>query len=256
MHHLCAYASSIAQDAALANISALTDEVLAQFTSTVYTPETDLKILRIYGRGDSVSQIRIDSPLLRQIGPPQIQPFDTGSEPSTLPPINKYDDSALSWVKNDPLAMLISRAGSGASVCQVLAWVSPQSQTYSPGPARAVRATATITHTVSSWVSGTMTFDQSLPPGRYRIVGMAAQGTGLLAARLIFAGQTWRPGVLAQDSAGEYDHEWFRRGNFGVFGEFESYAPPTLQTLGIAAGSQAVTVWLDLVPMSGQLARY
>lgn len=256
MHHLAAYASSIAQDASLANISALTDEILAQFTSTVYTPETDLKILRIYGRGDSVSQFRIDSPLLRQIGPPQIQPFDTAAEPSNLPPINKYDESALSWVKNDPLAMLVSRAGAGASVCQVLMWVAPQVQQFSPGPARAVRATASITLTTSSWVSGTLTFDQSLPPGRYRITGMAAQGTSLLAARLIFAGQTWRPGVLAQDSAGEYDHEWFRRGNFGVYGEFESYAPPTLQALGFAAGASSITVWLDLVPLTGPVARF
>jgi hypothetical protein len=256
MHHLAIWASSIAQDAALANISTVTDEVLTPFSSTVYTPETDLKLLRLYGRGDSVTQIRLDSPLLRLIGPPQIQPFDTASEPSTLPPINKYDLNALNWAKNDPLGMLISRGGAGASVCQVLAWCAPNFPQEQRGPTRAVRATASITLTVSSWVSGALTFDQQLPPVRYRIVGMAAQGTGLLAARLIFQNSPWRPGVLAQDSAGEYDVEWFRRGNFGAFGEFENYAPPTLQAFGISAGASTITVWLDVIPLNVAQPRY
>lgn len=256
MHHLLAYSSSIAQDASLANISALVDEVLAQFTSTVYTPETDLKLLRLYARGDSVTQVRLDSPLLRQIGPPQIFPFETAATPSNLPPINKYDESSLPWIRNDPLAMLISRGGVGAAQCQVLAWVAPQYQQQTAGPARAVRCTSTIVLTVGSWVSGTLTFDQSLPPGRYRIIGMAALGNDLLAARLIFPNQVWRPGALAQQAAGEFDNEWFRRGAFGVYGEFESYAPPTVQALGLVAGSEALTFWLDLVPMSGQTARF
>lgn len=256
MHHLAIWASSIAQNAALANIGTVIDEVLNPFSSIVYTPESDLKILRIYGRGDSVSQIRMDSPLLRPIGPPQIQPFDTAAEPSDLPPINKYDLSALPWLRNDPLGMLISRAGAGASVCQVLAWVAPQFPQPDFGPTRAIRATSSVTLTTSGWVSSSLTFDQQLPPGRYRIVGMSAEGTGLLASRLVFSTQVWRPGVLAQDSAGEYDHEWFRRGNFGKFGEFESYAPPTLQSFGFTAGAITATVWLDVIPVNVPAARF
>lgn len=257
MHHLLVYSGSVAQNAALANIPAIVDQVFPAQTSTNYLPPMNLKLLRLYAMADAVSQVRLDSPLLRPIGPPQIQPVDDATEPSTYPPINKYDENALNWATNDPLGILCSRAGAGAAVCYAACWVAPNVQTKISGPTWPVRCTfASTTLTASSWVPQNLTFDQSLPPGRYKIVGMSAVCPDLFAARLVMPNQIMRPGVIAQDASAQFDWEWFRRGEFGDFGEFESTAPPTVELMGHTAGAETGFVWLDLQPMSGQTPRF
>lgn len=252
MHHLLAFAGSVAQNAVLANVPAIVDQYATQFNSTTYTVPRTMRILRSYAMGDAISQVRFDSPLLRMIGPPQIQPIDVAVEPSTLPPVNKYDKNAMLLVQNDPLGMLASRAGSGAANVYVLHWLSDVIPPQVNGPTIAIRAAFTATLTVNSWVAASLTFDQQLPPGKFRIVGMSAVCGDLLAARLNLPNTPERPGCLAQDLDSQWDWEWFRRGNFGDYGEFESYSPPTVELLGHTAGAETGFIWLDVQPMSGQ----
>lgn len=252
MHHLLAFAGSVAQNAALANVPAIVDQYMTQYNSTTYTAPKNKRILRSYAMGDSITQIRFDSPLLRLIGPPQVQPIDVAVEPSTLPPVNKYDKNAMTLVENDPLGMLCSRTGSGAANVYVLHWLSDNIPQVISGPTIAVRATFTATLTTNSWVAATLTFDQQLPPGKYGIVGMSAVCGDLLAARLNLPDSPERPGCLAQDLDSQWDWEWFRRGNFGDYGEFQSFAAPTVELLGHTAGAETGFVWLDLQPKGGQ----
>ena len=253
-HHLLAFAGSIANGAVLAGVPTVVDSYFTQVNTTQYTHPRSKRLLRTYARSANATVVRLDSPYLRLIGPPEIQPIQLSAAPSDLPPINKCDGSALILPALDPLGVLVSRAGAGADVGQALLWTADQPQTPVERPCFTVRMTAAITLTTTgSWVAGGLTLGQSLPTGRYRILGMSAQGTGLFAARLILPGQTERPGVLAQQVDGEYDHEWFRRGNFGIFGEFDSVAPPTLEAMGYAAGSAQV-VFLD-VERIGQIGQ-
>lgn len=249
MHHLLCYSSSIAQNAVLASVSAIVDEIFTQFSSTVYTYSRPAKIMRMYAFGDSMTQVVLDSPLLRIIGPPNIQPFDTAAAPSTLPPINMPNENGLVLVQNDPLGVKVSRTGAGAATCKILLWMAVSPVPKVMGPVRRIRATSAVTLTQTGWTSGTLTFDQALPTGRYEIVGMGAQGTNLFASRLIMPGEVLRPGVLAQQTDGEYDWPQFAYGNFGGYGTFDSWAPPTVQHMGFGAGSSQ-EVWLDVVPRS------
>jgi hypothetical protein len=245
------YVGSVAQNAVLASIPAPVDVYLAQFTSSVYTPPENLKIQKAYARGGAATAFQFDSPNLRRIGPPEIQPFNTSAEPTDMPPINNYGLAAMDWLKNDPLSIKCSRAGAGAEVCQAALWLSQGYVQPVYGPSYAVRFTASATLTTTTWVQSQLTLAQNLPPGRYRIMGMSVLGATTFAGRLILPGETMRPGVIAQDTAGEYDTELFRRGEFGSWGEFESYAPPVAEFLGLSAGADTPTVWLDLMPLFG-----
>jgi len=89
------------------------------------------------------------------------------------------------------------------------------------GDIRTIKATTTLALKEGQWVHGTLSFAQTLPAGRYQVVGFRAVGTGVMAARLVFVGYTWRPGVPGVSSLVEPGDEIFRRGKFGVFGEFE-----------------------------------
>lgn len=251
------WAGSVAQNASQAYVPAPNDQVLLKFDANTYIPQKTLRLQRLYALAPNATEISIDSPLTRPIGPPQIQPFDTGTEPSTLPPINKYDANAMTWATNDPMGIRVSRAGSGAADCQVLGWVSDTQVGKVDGPTWPVKMSVPSTVlTTTSWVGQTATVGQSLPPGNYRVVGMSALGSTLLAARLVFQNQVWRPGCLAQDAAAEYDWEWFRRGNFGDYGVFNAYALPTVELVGLSAGAATATIWIDIQPLSGQAPQY
>lgn len=257
MHHLLVFNNSAqAINTTLLAIPTVVDQVFSQFNVNNYVPQADMKILRVYARGLNGTEARLDTPILRPVGPPQIQPVDTAAAPPNLPPINKYDGSALTWFKNDPLGILFSRAGAAPTQTSCAVWVADAMQPEVDAPARTVLATGNVTLTTTGWVPVQLTFAQQLPPGRYRITGAAFQATGLLFGRLVIPNQLYRPGVLAQEAAGEYDHEWFRRGNFGTWGEFESFALPTCECFGFTAGAVTLNVYLDLVPINVPTQRF
>src|SRR5207247_1836789 len=94
-----------------------------------------------------------------------------------------------------------------------------------------IRATAAVALAASTWVNGALTFSQALPYGTYQVVGMRARGANLAAARLVFVGQPFRPGVAGVNALGNVDPFHFRYGNMGVFGQFDSTVPPTVDCL-------------------------
>lgn len=247
--HLLAFAGSIAQNAALANIPTINDSFFTQTSSGMFA-NTSFKLLQAYLRLDSGSQAQLNSPSLRAIGPPQLWPWDGAANPPNDPPIIRYRDCGPIVPVQDPLNVQVSRAGAGAADAQALLLVGDGVPSPDRRSCRTVRATATITAVVNQWTAGTLTLDQNLPSGRYAIIGAAAFGTGLLAVRFIFSqnSQQERPGVLAQQAAGEYDESDFRYGAFGVFGEFLNISVPTIEVLAYAANSAQV-VLLDLVPL-------
>ena len=96
-----------------------------------------------------------------------------------------------------------------------------------------------------SWVNTALTFNSTLPSGTYQVVGMRAEGANLVAARLVFVGGQFRPGVAAASAANLALFNRFRNGQIGVFGAFDVNQPPTLDCLGVTDTSQEVV--LDLI---------
>lgn len=96
---------------------------------------------------------------------------------------------------------------------------------------------------------GALTFSQTLPVGRYQIVGMNVVCASSVFARLVFPGGTsFRPGVVTNVSYGNLIlGDPFRYGRLGSYGEFEFNVPPAVEIMGTAAGAQTATVILDVV---------
>jgi hypothetical protein len=75
----------------------------------------------------------------------------------------------------------------------------------------------------------------TLPDGKYAIVGMDCFGTNALACRVAFVGGGFRPGVIAQGAQGNWTQPSFDRNEFGCFGYFINTVPPQLEVLGSGA---------------------
>lgn len=110
-----------------------------------------------------------------------------------------------------------------------------------------IRCTATIQQVAGVWTAGQMTFSQKLPVEDYQVVGMRFSAATGIAARLIFPGSGFRPGVLNSGQNSIADVGRFRNGNMGVWGQFNLNAPPQLEVLAGVAAAQLV--FLDLIRM-------
>jgi len=148
-----------------------------------------------------------------------------------------------------PLNAQAAEDGAGAQISNALAWLSDGPIAPVTGIMRTVRTTCAITLTAYAWSNGALTFDQTLPAGRYQIVGMRAESTGLIAARLVTPASPWRPGVIGFDAESDVEPDRFRYGRCGVFSEFDHDAPPTVDFLSVSADT-AETVHLDLIKIA------
>jgi hypothetical protein len=91
---------------------------------------------------------------------------------------------------------------------------------------------------------GTINFYQSLPPGNYAVVGFEHWSPNAVAARLIFPGLHMRPGTLSMAGSAtsatgnssvfpsdKRTDRLFYEGGIGVYGNFNSFAPPSFEVL-------------------------
>lgn len=127
-----------------------------------------------------------------------------------------------------------------------LIWLADGPITPVTGDIRTLKCTPKLHGEEDEWTNSALTLTQTLPAGAYQVVGMRAFGTALLAARLVFVGGKWRPGVPAGGDINAVEVPQFRNGRFGVFGEFEFDQPPSVDLLGTGVTSLE-EIYLDLI---------
>lgn len=247
MFHLAAFYESIDPAAALVTIAAVREEQFFVNGDDLRVPQNYANLIGAAALANdaSVSRAQIQSPTLRILANLDVEPvvaalvFGSPPEQSFWPetPVELTPDEALNFAfLSDPAA---------AAVHQGFVFLSDGPQSPVSGKVFTVRATAAITLVAGSWVNGNLTFQQTLPAGRYMVVGMRARGTNLVAARLVFPEQVTRPGCLAVNAIADHDPFWTRFGRMGSFGEFPHTNPPTLDAFGVTDTAQ--TILLDLI---------
>lgn len=248
MFNLVAFYASVAQDAALVNLTPVTDPLVTIQNSRLIFPN-EMQIGAIQGLIVDGSRMRINTPSLRSVALPEVYPTKITAEQGENPVMVGPMWDTLRIPRNDEFGFDVSRAGAGAGDCFAGLWYAPMRPAAPMGPIITLRCTTTIVLTVGTWVAGNLTFDQSLPYGKYAVVGMTSIAGDCVFARLAFPGQTqYRPGVPNVEAYGSYvNPQMFRFGNFGLFGTFDSTAQPLLEVLGHTAGSEAFVVLLDII---------
>lgn len=247
MFHYGMFAQSIDPANALTAISAAREEVFFTNGPDFRVPTGLPFLIGALGQVNdaSGSRAQVQSPSLRMLANLDVEPIVLaavlGSPPegSTWPqtPIPLVADEALNFAfLSDPVAAQLHYG-------HIILSDGPQQAVQ--GQLFTVRATATIAQNTVAWVNGNLTFNQSLPAGRYAVVGMRARSADAVAARLVFPEQMARPGVPVINAIADLDPWHFRFGRMGVFGEFPHTNPPTLDVIGGAAAAQ--TIMLDLI---------
>jgi len=193
--------------------------------------------------GGAPTQAQMQSPSLRKLIQEDI-PAYIATEVCTgaVDVIVDKRDNPLILTRSEKLNGLTIHTTDG----RIFVWLADGPISPISGDIRTVKCTTGHTTAADLWENLALTFTQTLPAGRYAVVGMHAHGTNLLAARLVFVGGGWRPGVVAGAIAADPGIPMFRNGAFGLFGEFEFDQPPSIDLLGTGVTSTE-EVYLDLI---------
>lgn len=244
---LAAFAESLDPAAALVNFAAVADPHLTVSGDDLLIPELDQ--LLFYGAcidQTVASYARLRSPSMLEDGFEEyIAPLASGLTFGAPPEIIDKSKNPINLKRIEALQFQALTNPAAAAVHYCIVGLGDGAPTPAGGKIRTVRCTAAITLSAVAWVNGALTFPVSLKAGRYAVVGARFASANLVAGRLVFPGMAWRPGGPAANDEADEDFPLFRDGNLGVWGEFDSSSPPTVDLLGVTDTSEEV--FLDVI---------
>jgi len=235
MFHTAAWFELIDPGGVLTPITAVVDQSVFTSADVIRVPNA---MPNIVGQaallGDvSAAGAQIQSPSLRAMVNIDIEPIVGAQVFGSPPEVLFHPLSPISVVADEPVTFVVNSDPVAPARHYGLVWFGDGPQVPAPGNIFSVAATSALTLALGVWTNGTLLFSQTLPLGRYTIVGMRARGTNLVAARLVFVGGAFRPGVPAVNAVADLDPRIFRYGRHGAFGVFHSNTPPTVDALGV-----------------------
>lgn len=251
MFTLGAWYESIDQAAAYANLAAVADPHLNIIGDIIHVPELN-KLVGIAAMIENTvaNRARLISPSLRRIGNFMVAPLNcqgaAAVEPDSPQSVIDLRENPLELVKGENLTFEALANPGAAQIQSAVAFFADGPISPVKGKIFTIRATSATAAVAGAWTNVAIVLDENLARGRYQIVGMQAISAGMLAARFVFVGQAWRPGVLGCDLISDQIHPMFRMGGMGVFGEFEDTDPPTIDVLAVSADATQ-EFYIDLI---------
>lgn len=254
MFTLVGFGEDLDPAAAIVNVAALQDD-------HIFTSGDDLRIPqlnRLVGIFAGVAILgatlaRLSSPSLREMNRILVRPLnhraDSDAEPSDPPAVMDMRSTPRILTVDEILQFEIDTNPAAAAFQWCLCLFADAAPVQVSGEVFTVHLDGGTTVTARAWSTVPLTFADTLPAGRYQVVGMRAVGASAIAARLVFKPGTWRPGCIASDAENTIDHPMFRFGAMGVWGEFEHVTPPDAEFLCDLADT-AQDVELDLIKVS------
>jgi len=120
------------------------------------------------------------------------------------------------------------------------------------GEIRTIRYTSVCAAVTRVWTLGVLGITQELPQGRYQVVGARVSNlTEYGAFRLVFTEGNWRPGGMMLHGPQSPESMLQRRGNLGIWGEFDWRELPRFEVCSLLAAPVAnPAVFLDLIKVS------
>lgn len=250
MQHLAGYFQDVDQAAAAADIAAMPDESVTVSGNFVRCPG-DLPFLlaaAFISVCSTFVRARVESPTLRRMANFDILPVNRIATPEAIPCIAYLGENPAPLTGGEDISFNTNTDDGAAIEIYGMIWFGDGPVVPASGAMFTVRATAGITQADGVWTNGAITFSQDLPVGSYDVVGLRVQAAGLVAARLVFVGGGFRPGVLGAITPAALDVPTARYGRSGVLGTFDSRSPPTLEVVGVTGTAQEV--YLDLIKTS------
>lgn len=220
-------------------------------TGNSYLCPYDAMVVGAYAFNDSITRAQVVYPSIRDLGYPEVFPVNVLAIPSASFYMEWWGQQAPRITKNEELGMQSSNGTSTVDIINCGLWLSTMIDPIPSGRRFTVRGTAAQTLVANQYTSASIALDQTLPFGRYGVIGMEVTCAAAVAARLIFPqNASIRPGVIVGNTISVHNlSHRLRSGSWGLLGTFEQTSPPQLEILGTTAGAQTPAVVLDLIAL-------
>lgn len=232
----------------LKNHTPVADQHVTVSGDDLTVPELN-RILGALAFSSNIEEAQISSPSLRRMFLHDLFPIWTADYlAQLLPPYSDMKENPLTLERGEKMNFLIDNGGN-SEYGVGLVWLCDGTPVPAKGEIRTIRATITGGNSAYKWINQALTLSQTLPVGRFAVVGMHVQPgneQSMMAARLVFKGGDWRPGVMGGFARIDLRPPEFRNGGLGIWGEFESDSPPTVDYMTKAA-SGTIIIYLDLI---------
>lgn len=230
MFHLAAW-SKLIDNTANTDVTPVTDDILPIQNSHFVLPQ-DMQLVAAWAASATLSRARLNSGSLRQVNPPYFRPLNVAALPANDPNLVELAHRPFTLKGQEELILeATSGVAMGTERSTFLAWMMPNFDPAPQGDTYFIRFTSTTAAVANVWTTLAVTFETSLPKGRYAAVGCELQSTNGQAHRLIFDNQIWRPGFLSISSLGNRTHVYDYRQTLGKWGEFTTVSLPRFQVL-------------------------
>lgn len=249
---VCGY-ESMTNGVTYQEVNGVLDQSMTLDAASRFAAPGAWQVMAGYVMGINLTAARINAPSMRSLILPEIYPSSPVADVPTIGvgPIimERYGPR---FAPQEYFIVEISRGGADAQPVMWGLWIGPDITAPALGPAYTAVATASPTIVAGSWVLASLSFNQTLPAGRYQVIGLGVVCNDCTFARLVFPGLSqYRPGVVVQDAYGDFPWgQRFRYGGMGSFGEFVHNAPPAMEFLGDTAGAESAVVYLDLIKVA------
>jgi hypothetical protein len=232
MHHLAAYQGSLVLNTPT-QMTGLVDSVLTRSaTSALYIFQQEMKLLAAVGMSVGMQRLYISSPTLRQINLPYLRPIIQAVKPASNSQVAWFADQPLTLPAQEEIGpVATTNTDPGPETGTALMWLADRVDPIPPGDILTARATASFAAVANQWTLGSITFDTSLPPGLYALVGSEHISATAIAHRWQIPNQLWRPGSLSHQSVADLQDWRLLTRRLGAFGQFYNTAPPQLEIL-------------------------
>ena len=155
-------------------------------------------------------------------------------------------DNPVQLRTGEPVGLDAATASVGGENLVAALWFMDKLEPVPAGETFWLRFTSATALSALAWKVITPSFDQAFPAGTYAVVGLEFTSPGAVVARLVFPGSVLRPGVVAQPGTlagatvgAARTHRYFYDGTLGVFGTFQTSAPPSVEVFSINADAAA-----------------
>jgi hypothetical protein len=247
MWHLAAFTKTSVGNIVDEDIPAVNDTVIT-ISNNHFIPPVPMRILAVAATAVNFGRVKISTPKLRATAQIQFPRGTTAAGAFTFSQVNLLTDMPISINAIDELSCLITTTAVAATQPTCGIWLD-DGHTMSPrGEPYWIHGTSTPTGIANGWSNAAITLDQTLPAGRYSVIGMRVTGVpAVVMARLIFPTQIFRPGVPGCTANTANEGYFWENGHFGEYGQFASVAQPLLEVFTNAAGAVTPDVWLQLL---------
>ena len=214
----------------------------------------DLNQIAAFGvaSGDVISKAYLSSPSLRRLALIDIFPIRQSDDFAEFNAVHWKTENPIPLATNEGLeAYVYTNVGAPVDNTIIAVWLSDGPIAPVFGEIFHVNASATIVQLDKTWVNTEIDFRQTLPVGRYQVVGAYCWMTDALLFRFVFVGEAHRPGGVCGIALDSPCPPIQRDGGLGVWGEFDQITPPSIDILGnVEAAGTDVQLVLDLIKVA------